>query len=122
MSDSVLITPMQLGPIIRVLAARTVSRTADELSVVAPEAFAFATEGHAEDTLDEPLGHHDDCQVHRVRNLGDRRIGLDGMDRLGLGVDGKNGAVELIGDQVVEQGEADGVAVPGRPHDGDAPG
>ena len=63
-------------------------------------------------------GRSDHREIHGIRDGVDGGIGLERVDGLGLGVDRKEGAVELVGNQVVKQRKADGVAVSRRTHNG----
>jgi hypothetical protein len=63
---------------------------------------ALVHDGH-----DDTAGHDDDGEINRVRYGSDRRIGLERVNRCCLRVDGKDSALKLRDNQIVEQREAD---------------
>ena len=127
-----LITPRQLGPMMRMLPRRASIRLAFQFQSGradlleagrnddgALDAFlgAFADDaGHAGGRRD------DDGQVHLLGYVGDVLIGLDAEHAGPLGVDRENGAAEGAADQVPQNGAADAAGGLGGTDDGDGLG
>ena len=126
-STAVLITPMQFGPIIRRPAPRD---PLDDTPLDRPSLFTGLGESGRDDdeatdplldtllhhALDERAGHSDHHQVHRIRNRGQAGIGLERVNHRRLWIHRKDRAVELVDDQVMDEGKADGASPPRSSH------